>query len=41
MVYDVMGRTIYHDVVRAPITAPATGVYMVKMPQKTVKILIP
>ena len=31
MVYDVMGRTIYHDVVRAPITAPASGVYMVKI----------
>lgn len=31
MVYDVMGRTIYHDVVRAPITAPAAGVYMVKI----------
>ena len=30
-VYDVMGRTIYHDVVRAPITAPAAGVYMVKI----------
>lgn len=24
-------RTIYHDVVRAPITAPAAGVYMVKI----------
>ena len=31
MVYDVMGRIIYHDVVRAPITAPAAGVYMVKI----------
>lgn len=31
MVYDVMGRTIFHDVVRAPITAPTAGVYMVKI----------
>ena len=41
MVYDVMGRTIYHDVVRAPITAPTSGVYMVKIGNaKTRKVVI-